>query len=346
MDKIEINTDIQNLYGGIAELIKQAKTRVAVTINAELAMLNWQIGSYINQFILQGNRAAYGQQIIANLSAQLTANFGSGWSEKQLMHFLRVAESFSEEQIISALRRQLSWTHLKTIAYENDPLKRQFYLEMAISQRWNTRTLADQIDKMLYERTAIAQQPELQIQQALNELKAEDVINPDLFFKNTYILDFLGLRSTYSEKDLEDSLVTNLEQFILELGSGFAFIERQKRIPIDAIDYHLDLLFYHRKLRRLVAIDLKLGKFKPKYKSQMELYLRWLEKHDMQTGEDKPIGLLLCSEGNTEHIELLMLDEKKIKVAQYLTELPSKQWFADKLHRSIEIARMNNQTTE
>ena len=346
MDKIEINTDIQNLYGGIAELIKKAKTRVAVTINAELAMLNWQIGIYINQFILQGNRAAYGKQIIANLSDQLTGNFGSGWSEKQLMHFLRVAESFSEEQIVSALRRQLSWTHLKTIAYENDPLKRQFYLEMAISQRWNTRTLADQIDKMLYERTAIAQQPELQIQQALDELKTEDVINPDLFFKNTYILDFLGLRSTYSEKDLEDSLVTNLEQFILELGSGFAFIERQKRIPIDAIDYHLDLLFYHRKLRRLVAIDLKLGKFKPKYKSQMELYLRWLEKHEMQTGEDKPIGLLLCSEGNTEHIELLMLDEKKIKVAQYLTELPSKQWFADKLHRSIEIARMNNQTNE
>jgi predicted nuclease of restriction endonuclease-like (RecB) superfamily len=346
MDKNEINTDIQNLYGGIAKLIKQAKTRVAVTINAELAMLNWQIGVYINKFILQGNRAAYGKQIIANLSVQLTGNFGSGWSEKQLMHFLRVAESFSEEQIISALRRQLSWTHLKTIAYENDPLKRQFYLEMAISQRWNTRTLADQIDKMLYERTAIAQQPELQIQQALNELKAEDVINPDLFFKNTYILDFLGLRSTYSEKDLEDSLVTNLEQFILELGSGFAFIERQKRIPIDAIDYHLDLLFYHRKLRRLVAIDLKLGKFKPKYKSQMELYLRWLEKHEMQNSEEKPIGLLLCSEGNTEHIELLMLDEKKIKVAQYLTELPSKQWFADKLHRSIEIARMNNQINE
>ena len=346
MDKLEINTDIQNLYGGIAELIKQAKTRVAVTINAELAMLNWQIGSYINQFILQGNRAPYGKQIIANLSVQLTGNFGSGWSEKQLMHFLRVAESFSEEQIISVLRRQLSWTHLKTIAYENDPLKRQFYLEMAISQRWNTRTLADQIDKMLYERTAIAQQPEVQIQQAINELKTEDVINPDLFFKNTYILDFLGLRSTYSEKDLEDSLVNNLQQFILELGNGFAFIERQKRIPIDAIDYHLDLLFYHRKLRRLVAIDLKLGKFKPKYKSQMELYLRWLEKHEMQNGEDTPIGLLLCSEGNTEHIELLMLDEKKIKVAQYLTELPSKQWFADKLHRSIEIARMNNQTNE
>lgn len=341
MKEIEIHSDIQNLYGGIAELISKAKARVAVTVNAELAMLNWQIGIYINQFILQGNRAPYGKQIIANLSVLLTENFGSGWSEKQLMHFLRVAESFSEEQIVSALRRQLSWTHLKTIAYEDNPLKRQFYLEMAISQRWNTRTLAEQIDKMLFERTAIAQQPEAQIEQALKQLKTEDIINPDLFFKNTYILDFLGLKSTYSEKDLEDSLVANLEQFILELGNGFAFIERQKRIPIDADDYHLDLLFYHRKLKRLVAIDLKLGKFKPKHKAQMELYLRWLQKHEMQPGEEVPIGLLLCSEGNTEHIELLMLDQKEIKVAQYLTELPSKQWFADKLHRALEIAKMN-----
>ena len=178
----------------------------------------------------------------------------------------------------------------------------------------------------------------------MKELTDKDIINPNLFFKNTYILDFLGLKSTYTEKDLEDSLVANLEQFILELGSGFAFIERQKRISIDTIDYHLDLLFYHRKLKRLVAIDLKLEKFKPKHKAQMELYLRWLQKHEMQVGEEVPIGLLLCSEGNTEHIELLMLDEKEIKVAQYLTELPSKQWFADKLHRALEIAKMNKTT--
>ena len=260
MDKMELNTDIQNLYSGIAGLIKQAKTRVAVTINAELTVLYWKVGHSINKYVLDSNRASYGKQIIANLSGLLTAEYGKGWGEKHIRHCLRVAETIEEEQIVYAVSRQLSWTHVRTIAYENDPLKRQFYLEMAISQCWNTRTLADQIDKMLYERTAIALQPELQIQQALNELKAEDVINPDLFFKNTYILDFLGLRNTYSEKDLEDSLVANLEQFILELGNGFAFIERQKRIPVDAIDYHLDLLFYHRKLRRLVAIDLKLGK--------------------------------------------------------------------------------------
>jgi len=214
---------------------------------------------------------------------------------------------------------------------------------MAINQQWNTRTLADQIDKMLFERTAIAKKPDEQIKQALQELKVEDLINPDLFFKNTYILDFLGIKNTHSEKELENALLANIEAFILELGNGFAFVERQKRISIDATDYHLDLLFYHRKLRRLVAIDLKLGKFKHEYKSQMELYLRWLERYEMQPGEEKPIGLLLCSEGNTEHIELLMLDEKEIKVAQYLTELPSKKWFADKLHRALEIAKMNKE---
>jgi predicted nuclease of restriction endonuclease-like (RecB) superfamily len=339
--EIEIQQDLQMLYGNIAELIKEAKTKVAITANTELTMLYWKVGKSVHQFVLQGNRAAYGKQIIINLSEILTLNFGSGWSDKHLRHCLRTAETIEEEQIIYALQRQLSWTHIKTISYEDNPIKRQFYLEMAISQRWNTRTLADQMDKMLFERTAIAQQPSEQIQQALQELTTEDTINPDLFFKKSYVLDFLNLQRSYSEEDLENALISNIQEFIQELGNGFAFVERQKRISVDAIDYHLDLLFYHRKLRRLVAIDLKIGKFKPKYKAQMELYLKWLARYEMQTGEEKPIGLLLCSEGNTEHIELLMLDEKEIKVAQYLTELPSKEWFADKLHRAVEIAKMN-----
>jgi predicted nuclease of restriction endonuclease-like (RecB) superfamily len=219
---------------------------------------------------------------------------------------------------------------------------------MTAECRWSTRDLGEQIDKMLFERTALAQKPEEQISKALENWQSETPLNPDLVFKNSYVLDFLGLQNVYSEKELEDALITHLQQFIQELGNGFAFLDRQKRISIDAVDYYLDLLFYHRKLKRLVAIDLKLGKFKPKYKAQMELYLRWLERHEMETGELKPIGLLLCSEGNTEHIELLMLDETDIKVAQYLTELPTKEWFIEKLHRAIEIAKMNqdNQNIE
>ncbi|MBC5836698.1 PDDEXK nuclease domain-containing protein [Flavobacterium muglaense] len=342
MNQINPNIEVNELFNAINQLINEAKTRVAITANAETTVLNWKVGVYINDFVLQQNRAEYGKQIIANLSLLLTQNIGSGWSSKHLLHCLRSAETFSEKQILSAVQRQLSWTHLKTISYEKDALKRQFYLEMTINQQWNTRTLAKQIDKMLYERTVIAKEPQLQIEQAVQDLNIKNTINPDLFFKNTYVLDFLGLKNYHSEKDLENALVNNIEAFILELGVGFAFIERQKRISIDAIDYHLDLLFYHRKLKRLVAIDLKLGKFKPEHKAQMELYLRWLQKNEMQEGEQKPIGLLLCSEGNTEHIELLMLDEKDIKVAQYLTELPSKEWFADKLHRAIEIAKNNS----
>jgi predicted nuclease of restriction endonuclease-like (RecB) superfamily len=341
LEKNIINSDIAGLYNAVYQLITEARKRVAVFVNAEATLLNFKIGSYIHSFILEGNRAAYGKEVIIKLSRQLTQSFGAGWSDKHLRHCLRCAETFTEEQIISAVQRQLSWTHLKTLAYENDPLKREFYLEMAVLQRWNTRTLSEQMNKMLYERTAIAAKPEEQIAKALNDMKMEDIIQPDLLFKSSYILDFLGLQGSYSELDLETALVANLQQFIMELGSGFAFLERQKRIPVDAIDYHLDLLFYHRKLKRLVAIDLKLGKFKPEHKAQMELYLRWLQKHEMQEGEEMPIGLLLCSEGNTEHVELLMLDEKQIKVAQYLTELPSKEWFADKLHRALEIAKMN-----
>lgn len=340
-EKKIIHSDITDLYNPVYQLINDARKRVAVFVNAEATNLNYRVGSFIRTYILEGNRAPYGKEIIIKLSEKLTQNFGAGWSEKHLRHCLRCAETFTADQIVSAVQRQLSWTHLKTLAYENDPLKRNFYLEMTKLHSWNTRTLAEQIDKMLFERTAIATKPQEQIEKALNELKDEKMIHPDLLFKSSYILDFMGLKGSYSEQDLETALIANLQQFIMELGSGFAFLERQKRIPVDAIDYHLDLLFYHRKLKRLIAIDLKLGKFKPEYKAQMELYLRWLQKHEMHEGEEMPIGLLLCSEGNTEHVELLMLDEKQIRVAQYLTGFPDKKWFAEKLHRALEIVKMN-----
>jgi predicted nuclease of restriction endonuclease-like (RecB) superfamily len=208
-----------------------------------------------------------------------------------------------------------------------------------VENGWGIRELRKEIDKLLFERSPIAKLTDYEIKKRIGNTKKSTILNPDLVFKNTYILDFLNLPQTYSENDLENQLVSKIEDFILELGNGFAFLERQKRISIDGEDYHLDLLFYHRKLKRLVAIDLKIGKFKPAYKGQMELYLRWLEKYEMQEGEERPIGLLLCSEGNTEHIELLMLNESEIKVAQYITEFPDKQWFADKLHKAIELTK-------
>lgn len=166
-------------------------------------------------------------------------------------------------------------------------------------------------------------------------------MSPDLVFKSPYFLEFTGLKGMYSEKSLEDSLIAHLEQFIMELGVGFSFVERQKRMIIDGEDFYLDLLFYHRKLHRLIAIDLKLGRFKAQYKGQMELYLRWLEQNEMQPGEETPLGLLLCTEGSEEQISLLQLDKSGIRVAQYLTELPSKEVLLRQLQKSLEAAREN-----
>ncbi len=197
---------------------------------------------------------------------------------------------------------------------------------------------------MLFERTAISKKPDELIKQELKELSEKDKLSPDLVFRDPYILDFLGLKDTYSEKSLEDAILRELEKFILELGQGFTFIERQKRMIIDNEDFNLDLLFFHRKLKRLIAIDLKLGKFKASYKGQMELYLRYLEKYEMQPGEKSPLGLILCAEGNKEQIELLQLYKSGIKVAEYLTELPDKKLLKQKLHKAIEISRKRFET--
>lgn len=340
VNSVELIQLTNQLIEKITTLVHTTRSNVALFLNAETTLMYWSIGNYINTELKQKNQIQYGKQILVTLSQELTKKVGKGFSYSALTRMLKVAENFTEENI-ATLSQQLSWSHLIELTTIENQLKRSCYLQSAVSHKWNVRFLRDQIDTQLYERTVISKNPETTISEALEKWSETEEINPDLVFKNTYVLDFLNLPLNYSEKELENALITNLEQFILELGNGFAFLERQKRISIDAVDYHLDLLFYHRKLKRLVAIDLKLGKFKPEHKAQMELYLRWLQKNEMQEGEQKPIGLLLCSEGNTEHIELLMLDEKEIKVAQYLTELPSKEWFADKLHRAIEIAKNN-----
>jgi len=244
------------------------------------------------------------------------------------------------------MSQQLSWSHLIELSAIDNEIKREFFTQLCMLERWNVRDLRGKANTMLFERTAIASKPEKTIKEALQSLAYDKTLTPELIFKNSYVLNFLNLPNDYSEKQLESALINNLQKFIMELGNGFAFVERQKRIPVDSVDYYLDLLFYHRKLKRLIAVDLKLGKFKVKYKAQMELYLRWLQKNEMQEGEEKPLGLLLCSKGNTEHIELLMLDNDEIRVAQYLTQLPSKEWFAEKLQRSLEIAKMNAKDKE
>ena len=193
---------------------------------------------------------------------------------------------------------------------------------------------------MLYERTALAKQSEEVIRRDLELLRNERKMSPDIAFHDPYFLDFLGLEDDFSEKDLESAIVSELQKFITEMGNDFAFMARQKRISVDDEDYYIDLLFFNRRLRCMVAIDLKLSNFKAAYKGQMELYLRWLERNEMLEGENKPIGLILCAGKNEEHIELMHLHESNIRVADYITKLPDRKVLEQKLQQAVERAKM------
>ena len=329
----------ESLITDLRTLINEARNKVALIVNTEITLLYWHIGKRINEEVLENQRAEYGKQIVSTLSTQLTEEYGKGFNEKSLRRMMQFAELFPDFQIVAPLARQLSWSHFLILFPIKDPLLREFYLTMSVSERWTKRTLRNKIDSMLYERTAISSKPEEVIKTELANLRNNEILSPDLVFKSPYFLEFTGLKGVYSEKSLEDSLLVHIEHFILELGVGFTFVERQKRMIIDGEDFYLDLLFYHRKLRRLVAIELKLGKFKAAYKGQMELYLRWLEKHEKEVGEESPIGLLLCTEGSEEQIELLQLDQTGIRVAQYMTELPSRALLHQQLQKIVAERR-------
>ena len=346
MNEIDNNKQIvsqaatQSLIKDLRQIIEQARGHVAATANYELTMMYWHIGERINHEVLGNQRAEYGKQIVASVSRQLQAEFGKkGFEERTIRRMMQFAQMFPDIQIVSPLVSKLSWSHFLIVMPLKDELQREFYLTMAASERWSKRTLQAKIDGMLFERTAISGKPDEFIKKELSTLRDDNVMSPDLVFKSPYFLEFTGLKGMYSERDLEESLLAHLEQFIIELGNGFSFVARQKRMIIDGEDFYLDLLFYHRRLHRLIAIDLKLGRFKAQYKGQMELYLRWLEKNEMEPGEESPLGLLLCTEGSEEQIELLQLDKSGIKVAKYLTELPSREVLQRQIQKSLEAAK-------
>ena len=323
----------------IRSLIEESKRQLAIQVNTAMSLLYWNIGNRILREILNNSRADYGDQIIQTLSAQLTAEYGRGFSEKNLRRMIQFAAVFPEEENVVSLIRQLSWTHILALIPIDDQLKRMFYIEMCKLEQWSVRTLRQRINSMLYERTAISKKPEETIRRELKKLGETSQITPDLVFRDPYFLDFLGLHSSYSEQDLETAILAELQNFIIELGADFAFLARQKRITIDNRDYYIDLLFYHRRLKSLVAIDLKIGEFDAAFKGEMELYLGWLEKYELLEGENPPIGLILCTGKNPEHVELLQLHKSNIKVADYFTVLPSKEIILEKLHRAIAIAQ-------
>lgn len=331
--------DMDTLVQELKQMIDQTKGAIASTVNYRLAMLYWNLGNRVRKEILKNTRAEYGLEIVASVARQLTLDYGKGFSEKSLRRMIQFGELFPDEQILASLMRQLSWTHFTILLPIKDPLKRDFYAEMCRMEKWNVRTLQKKIDSMLFERTALSKKPDELIRMELDALQKEDQLAPDLVFRDPYVLEFLNLDDHYMEKDLEDAIMRELEQFLLELGIGFSFIARQKRIIVDNDDFYIDLLLFHRRLKRLVVIELKLGDFKPGYKGQMELYLRWLDKYERAPGEEAPMGLILCTGKNQECIELLELGKAGIHVAEYLTAMPSKEVLRQTLHNAAKRAK-------
>ena len=301
--------------------------------------MNWHIGKHIAETLINTDEN-YGAEIVATLSPLLINQFGKGYTTSSLHRIHRFYQAFPKIKIVATLSPLLSWSHFIELMNIKDTLAKEYYTQLCTIEHWSVRQLRDRIDSMLYERTAISKKPEKLIKQELTLLGKEKRFSENIVFRDEYILDFLDLKDTYSEKDLETSILVELQRFITEIGNDFAFIARQKRMIIGGEDYSLDLLFYHRGLNRLVAIELKLGKFKHNYKSQMELYLRWLEKNDMRLHEELPIGLILCADENEEIIELLMIDEKRIKVANYKTEMPEAKIIKQKLSKAIKNAKI------
>lgn len=315
------NIEKENLFSEVSALIEQTRSMVAVQANHALTLLFWKIGRRVNEEVLQNKRADYGKQIVVTLSRQLTESYGRNFEERNLRRMLQFAEQFQNDEIVSTLSTQLSWSHFIELLPLKSREARLFYARQAATGQLGVRDLRQLIARKVFERTSIA---DAQI--------TPDSPVPSGTFKDPYLFDFLGLKGYYLENDLEAAILRELERFILEFGKGFAFVERQKRMIIDGEDFYLDLLFFHRTLKRLVAVELKLGKFQAGDKGQVELYLKWLDRYERQEGENAPIGLILCAAGSREQVELLEMHKDGIVLAEYWTDLPPKKEFERKIH--------------
>lgn len=313
------------LLGDLREIIRRGKSQAVAAVHSAVTLTYWHVGQRINTEVLHGERAAYGQQVIASVSENLVVACGKSFEAKNLRRMMQFAEVFSDLEIVVPLARHLSWSHFLLLIPLPSQESRLFYASQASQAAWGKRELARQIERKAFERSQIAD----------NTLALAEAPELAGSFKDPYFLDFLGLPHGYLENDLEQALIRELELFILELGKGFAFVERQKRMIIDGEDFYLDLLFYHRRLKRLVAIELKIDRFKAAHKGQMELYLNWLDKYERQPDEAAPIGLILCAQAGTEQVELMNLQKDNIMVAQYWTELPPKAVLEAKLHTAL-----------
>ncbi|MEN8237452.1 MAG: PDDEXK nuclease domain-containing protein [Pseudomonadota bacterium] len=329
------------LLDDISKLIDDAKGHVAREYNSTQVLLCWLIGKRIDAEILKSQRAEYGENIVVSLVKELSAKYGKGYSRPNLFRMIKFAKLFPDREIVSTLSRQLSWSHFIAVCSIEEKLKREFYTEMCRVQHWSVRALKKQLDGMLYERTVLSKQPETVIESQIAALKAHDVMSSELVFKDPYFINFIGGPESFSERELENLILDNITDFLQELGSDFCFVARQKRMSTERKDRYLDLLFFNRRLCRLIAVDLKISEFEPAYKGQMEWYLNWLDRHERLPHEEKPVGIILCAGKDQDDIEYLEMNKTGIHAAQYLKELPQKEILEQKLKQAVSIAKEN-----
>ena len=324
----ESHIDENQIFERVSEIIETRKYRAGMYANREVTLMYWEVGHYINSIVLDGSRASYGKKIVTEVVSQLHTKYGNTFDVHNLRRMMRFAEKFDDFQIVTELASQLCWSHFIEILPLKSNEARMFYAKDSIERRLGTKELRRQISRKAYERREIA-----------NTNISEASAVPFNVFKDPYLLDVLGLKDNYEEADLEKAILLELERFILEFGHGFTFVDRQKRMTLDGDDFTLDLLFFHRTLRRLVAVELKIGRFKPQYMGQMRFYLKWLDRYERQEHENPPIGIILCTTASREQIELLELDKEGIAVAEYWTALPPKVEFERKIREILEQAK-------
>lgn len=355
MKDIHITKKYSNLITDLSSLIEQGRRMAVRYVNTALVGTYWLIGRRIVEYEQKGKkRADYGEAILRKISADLTKKFGKGFSYPQMKNIRQFYLSYPEKgytlssqlthtakkqlpsgkyqksQTLSSLsgishtlsaKFQLSWSHYCLLMRIDEPFKREFYEAECIRGNWSVRQLDRQIQSMLYERTALSKRKLAVIAKAHKKpitLKPEDEI------KDPYILEFLGLKDEYSESQLEEALIKHLEHFLLELGIGFTFIARQKRITLEGTHYRLDLLFYHRVLKCLVAIDLKIGEFTHADAGQMNLYLNYLRDQEKLSGENNPVGIILCTDKKKTVVEYALGGmSNKIFTSKYKLQLPN-----------------------
>lgn len=325
---MELMSNNSMLFDEISAMIEQNRRAIYAQASGSTVLLFWKIGQRINNDILENKRADYGKQIVSQLATQLTAKYGRSFEARNLRRMMQFSEQFLDFEIVSQAATQLSWACFVEIL----PLKSQeaklFYLNEAVRGVMGRNGIREMISRKAFERKEIAN----------TQLGTHSPI-PHGTFKDPYLFDVLGIKDEYLEADVEEAILRELEKFIMEFGKGFAYVERQKRMIIDGRDHKLDLLFYNRYLKRLVAVELKYGRFEAANLGQMRLYLGWLDKYERQDGEEAPIGLILCSESGREEIELLQLDRDGILVAEYWTALPPKAEFEQKIHTILAETR-------